>query len=118
VEIFVFGSNLVGRHGKGSALEARLRHGAVYGQGVGLQGRSYAIPTKDTNIRTLPLETINWHVRNFVRFARQHPEMTFNVVRVGCMNAGYKDEDIAPMFSDAPKNCRLPEGWRELGTKA
>lgn len=112
MDIFVFGSNLAGRHGKGSALEARLHHGAIYGQGVGLQGQSYGIPTKDARLRSLPLETINWHVRNFIRFARQHPEHTFNVVRIGCMLAGYTDEQIAPFFKDAPENCRLPEGWR------
>ncbi len=73
--IFVFGSNLAGRHGKGAALFARQKHGAVYGQGVGLQGHSYAIPTKDEQLRTLPLEAIREHVEEFKRFAAEHREL-------------------------------------------
>lgn len=112
MNVFVFGSNLAGRHGRGAALEARLRHGAVYGVGEGLSGRSYAIPTKDERIKTLPLHRIAGYVETFKRFAREHPEMTFQVTRVGCGLAGYADKDIAPMFSDAPDNCVLPDGWR------
>lgn len=110
--IFVFGSNLAGRHGKGAALHARQQHGAIYGQGVGLQGSSYAIPTKDHQIRTLPLETIQAYVDQFIHFARQHPELQFQVTRIGCGLAGYTDAQIAPLFSTAPANCQLPEGWR------
>ena len=65
-EVFVFGSNLAGRHGKGAALHARQQHGAIYGQGVGLQGSSYAIPTKDSLLRTLPLSEINKYVYDFL----------------------------------------------------
>jgi hypothetical protein len=111
-KIFVFGSNLAGRHGKGAALTAFKDHGAVYGQGVGLQGTSYAIPTKDEDLKTLPLNKIKKYVENFVRFAELNPSMYFNVTRVGCGLAGYEDSDIAPMFADAPKNCVLPAGWR------
>jgi len=82
--IFVFGSNLAGRHGKGSALYARQEHGAIYGQGVGLQGNAYAIPTKDEQLRILPLESIRPYVEEFVRFAIAHPDMTFNVTAIGC----------------------------------
>jgi hypothetical protein len=113
VDIFVFGSNLAGRHGRGSAKEALLRHGAVYGKGEGLQGRSYAIPTKDENLRTLPIPTIHYHVRKFVRFAEDHPEMTFHVVKVGCGLAGIDEDIMRSMFLECPANCRLPEGWRE-----
>lgn len=67
--IFVFGSNLAGRHGKGAALFARRNHGAIYGQGVGRQGNSYAIPTKDAKLRTLPLVTIHEHVGDFIVYA-------------------------------------------------
>ena len=67
-EVFVFGSNLSGRHGAGSALEARKRHGAIYGRGVGPQGASYAIPTKDRDLQTLPLEVIADYVRDFLAF--------------------------------------------------
>jgi hypothetical protein len=112
MRVFVFGSNLAGRHGKGAAQCARLCHGAVYGQGVGLQGYSYAIPTKDEHIRTLPVQRIKAHVDTFVQFAKAHPAWTFEVTRIGCGLAGYKDADIAPLFSDAPSNCELPEGWR------
>jgi len=112
--IFVFGSNLAGLHGAGAAADAVKEHGAVYGQGIGLQGNSYAIPTKDEKIRSLPLVRIFDHVRDFVLFAEQHPELEFAVTRIGCGLAGYTDRQIAPMFVGAPGNCKLPEGWREL----
>lgn len=112
--IFVFGSNLAGRHGKGAALTAFREHGAVYGQGVGLQGNSYAIPTKDENIVTLPLNKIKKYVDQFIRFAKLNPEKQFQVTRIGCGFAGYDDTDIAPLFVDAPDNCILPVGWRNL----
>ena len=110
--VFVFGSNLAGRHGRGAALDAKLKHGAVYGVGEGLSGQSYAIPTKDERLRTRPLPAIRESVERFMKFAADHPEMTFQVTRVGCGLAGYRDEDIAPMFAGAPGNCLLPEGWR------
>jgi hypothetical protein len=113
-QIFVFGSNLAGRHGKGAALDARQRHGAIYGQGVGLQGNSYAIPTKDEQLRTLPLETIQGYVEQFKAFARQHGELTFQVTAIGCGLAGYQPKQIAPMFADAPDNCILPEEFRKV----
>ena len=110
--IFVFGSNLAGRHGAGAALFARKYHGAIYGQGVGLQGNSFAIPTKDYRVTTLPLESIKGHVRDFIQFANNNPDLTFNVTRIGCGLAGYVDSQIAPLFKNAPINCNLPEGWR------
>ncbi len=110
--IFVFGSNLAGIHGAGAALEARLHHGAIIGKGIGLQGDSYAIPTKSTPYKPLPLYDIHHHVTNFIRFAENHPGLTFNVTRIGCGRAGYTDTDIAPMFKDAPSNCILPKDWR------
>jgi hypothetical protein len=109
--IFVFGSNLAGVHGAGAAKFAREHHGAIYGKGIGLQGNSYAIPTKDLNIETLHLETIKLYVFDFLTFASQHPELQFNVTRIGCGLAGYKDKDIAPMFAGAPNNCLLPTEW-------
>lgn len=110
-EIFVFGSNLAGRHGAGAALEARKKHGAIYGIGIGIQGDSYAIPTKDEYFRTLPLEEIRKHIEHFKLWAKGHPNLRFKVTRVGCGLAGYVDSDIAPMFYDAPDNVVLPEGW-------
>lgn len=113
-DIFVFGSNLAGRHGAGAAKEARLKYGAIYGQAMGRQGNSYAIPTKDEHLRPLPLEDIHDYVDTFRNYAIAHPELRFNVTRIGCGLAGYSDVEIAPMFRHAPTNCRLPEEWQRL----
>ena len=106
--IFVFGSNLAGRHGKGAALAARQLHGAIYGQGIGMQGNSYAIPTKGQHLEILPLNVIKQHVDTFITYATEHPELTFQVTKIGCGLAGYNESQIAPLFSKAPKNCILP----------
>lgn len=106
-EIFVFGANLAGRHGKGAALIAARKYGAVQGVGVGRQGRSYAIPTKDARLFTLPLAAIREHVRDFMLYATARPHERFYVTRIGCGLAGYSDEDIAPLFEGAPSNCTL-----------
>ena len=110
--IFVFGSNLAGRHGAGAALFASRNYGAEYGKGVGRTGDAYAIPTKDEYIRTLPLSTIKMYVDLFLVYARKNPTLTFLVTRVGCGLAGYTDKDIAPMFALAPENCMLPDEWK------
>lgn len=112
--IFVFGSNLAGRHGKGAALYARQHHGAKYGVSFGHQGNSYAIPTKDQELQTLPLTAVATYVKYFLWFAIDHPELEFEVTKIGCGLAGYQETDIAPLFKGAPPNCHLPEGWREL----
>lgn len=112
--IFVFGSNLAGQHGAGAALFARKCHGAVYGVGCGRTGDAYAIPTKDENLKTLPLIVIRTEVEYFKLYARENPNLTFNVTRIGCGLAGYKDEDIAPMFKNSPDNCLLPSEWKEI----
>ena len=109
--IFVFGSNLAGRHGKGAALYAREHHGAVYGQGAGLQGSSYAIPTKDAQIRTLPLLHIRGYVDDFKTFAASRPDLLFQVTAIGCGLAGYTPADIAPLFRGSPRNCTFPEAF-------
>ena len=106
--VMVFGSNLAGRHGKGAALHARQHFGAIYGQGEGLQGHSYAIPTKDERLRTLPLPAIQEGVARFKAFAASRPDLSFQVTPIGCGLAGYKPKDIAPMFAGAPANCLLP----------
>jgi hypothetical protein len=113
-EIFVFGSNLAGRHGKGSALEARLNHGAKYGCGVGRQGQSYAIPTKDKNLVVLDLNVIEKYVDEFVSYAILNPDLVFNVVKVGCGLAGYKDEEMAPLFKNVPNNVKLHPDWDRI----
>jgi len=107
--IFVFGSNLAGRHGRGSALEAVKNHGAIYGIGFGLQGQSYGIPTKDKNLQILPLETIKWHVEVFEIFALNHTQFTFKVVAIGCGLAGYNPAFIRPLFQLRPANVKLPK---------
>lgn len=109
--VFVFGSNLAGRHGRGSAHEAMLRHGAKYGVGVGRCGNSYAIPTKDEQLRVLSLNCIAKYVEDFIAYAKAHPELTFDVVAIGCGLAGYEPSQIAPMFSGAPSNCNLPKSF-------
>ena len=109
-EVFVFGSNLAGMHGGGAARVARLRFGAVMGQGVGLQGQSYAIPTMQGGV-----ETIRPYVDEFVDFARTHPEKRFLVTPIGCGIAGFEPEDIAPLFAAARNvdNIALPESFWE-----
>lgn len=105
--IFVFGSNLAGAHGAGAALEARRNFGALDGQGDGPMNRCYAIPTKDENIQTLPLDRIKAYVKDFIEYAKLHPKKEFFVTAIGCGLAGYQPTDIAPMFKDSPLNCTL-----------
>ena len=107
-EVFVFGSNLHGHHGGGAARAARKKFGAIWGQGVGLQGQSYAIPTMQGGV-----ETIKPYVDQFVDFAKEHTELFFYVTRIGCGIAGFKDSDIAPLFKDAMDvhNICLPESF-------
>lgn len=112
--IFVFGSNLAGRHGKGAALEARQKYGAIYGQSKGPQGQSYAVPTKDGELNVLPLAVIEQHVIEFMDYAAAHPELTFNVTAIGTGLAGYSHEAMAPLFAEAPENCKLPEPWNQI----
>lgn len=107
--IFVFGSNLEGRHGKGAALEAVKNHGAVYGQAYGLQGSSYAIPTKSTPYLSLSLHQIRENVEYFLIFAKQNPQLFFKVTPIGCGLAGYSPKQIAPMFIGHTDNVQLPE---------
>ena len=107
-EIFVFGSNLRGMHGGGAAYVAYRNFGAIMGQGVGLQGQSYAIPTMQGGV-----ETIRPYVDEFIEFAKQHQNLTFLVTRIGCGIAGFTDEDISPLFEKAHEvgNIILPAGW-------
>lgn len=112
-EIFVFGSNLAGVHGAGAARHAVLKHGATWAQGIGLQGYSYGIPTKDEKIQTMPLAEIEPHVNDFLDFARGRPDLTFYITPIGCGLAGYKRADIRPMFADMPANCYFAETWED-----
>ena len=110
-EIFVFGSNLEGRHKKGAALCALKEHGAIMGQFTGLQGNSYAIPTKSSPWSTLPLITINCYVATFLAFAKGSPDSVFNITAIGCGLAGYEPRNIAPMFRLGTQlpNLRFPK---------
>lgn len=110
-EVFVFGSNLAGIHAGGAARVARERFGAVMGQGVGMQGHSYAIPTMQGGV-----ETIKPYVDDFIALAREWDQTTFYVTRIGCGIAGFTDEEIAPLFEDALDlyNVRLPESFYNI----
>ena len=111
-EIFVFGSNLQGAHGGGAAYLAYMKWGAIWGQGVGLQGHTYGIPTMHGGP-----EDIRPYVDEFITFAKEHPELTFLVTEIGCGIAGFLPEEIAPLFKDAieVKNIHLPERfWKVI----
>lgn len=110
-EVFVFGSNYAGRHGKGAALIALRKFGALNGQGCGPMGRSYGIATKDERLRVLPLHRIEVQVARFLRHAAQHPDKRYLVTQIGCGLAGYQPRDIAPFFRDAPANVVLPASF-------
>ncbi|MGP1715766.1 MAG: A1S_2505 family phage non-structural protein [Methylophilus sp.] len=118
-EVFVFGSNLKGRHGKGAALIAQNEYGAVYGVGKGFAGRSYALPTRDANelsvkkaeVRSLSLDEVENSISDFIKFAGDNLDKRFYVTRVGCTLAGFKDSDIGPLFKGVTGNCSLPIEW-------
>lgn len=105
-EIFVFGSNLSGMHGGGAARLAYQKFGAIWGQGVGLQGQSYGIPTMQGGV-----DTIKPYVDEFIEFAKTHPQFKFLVTEIGCGIAGFSVEEIAPLFKQAieAENIYLPE---------
>lgn len=109
-EIFVFGSNLAGAHGGGAARLAYERFGAIWGQGVGLQGQSYAIPTMQGGV-----ETIKPYVDEFIRFAQTRPDLKFYVTQIGCGIAGFKAGEISPLFQAAidVKNIILSQTFVE-----
>lgn len=111
--IFVFGSNLKGVHGAGAAKIAHSHWGAEMEVGRGITGQSYALPTKRTPYETLTLEEVVGSVAEFLDYAACHPEKTFLVTKVGCGLAAFEEYEIAPLFSMAPVNCVLPEGWRK-----
>jgi hypothetical protein len=112
-QIFVFGSNLAGRHGKGAALVAKNKFGAIYGKGKGVTGQCFAIPTKNENLKVLSLERVTDEVNYFLSFAELHPDYEFLITRIGCGLAGSKDSKIAPLFKGAPSNCIFDFKWME-----
>ncbi|MBQ2607752.1 MAG: hypothetical protein II588_00890 [Paludibacteraceae bacterium] len=110
-EVFVFGSNLQGFHGGGAARTAYKFFGAIWGEGVGIQGQSYAIPTMQGGV-----ETIRPYVDEFIQYAKEHPELTFLVTRIGCGIAGFDDSEIAPLFREALSvpNIVLPRTFHSV----
>ena len=110
-EIFVFGSNLAGRHGSGAARLAYNRFGAIWGIGVGLQGHSYAIPTMHGGV-----EAIKPYVDQFIDFACMHPQYIFLVTKIGCGIAGFTEYEIAPLFAGAIalENVILPKEFVDV----
>ena len=117
-EIFVFGSNIQGRHGKGAAVAA-LRYGARMGVGSGIAGKTYAIPTRELvnkRLYTLPLLHIGYSIKEFIAFAFKSLDKEFLVTKIGCGLAGYKDEEIAMLFNvnRLPPNIRLPREFIEV----
>lgn len=116
-EIFVFGSNLAGRHGKGAAKFAMDNFDAEYGIGFGPTGQCYAIPTKNSWLEIMLIEEIQPYVSVFIKYAEQVPDKIFKVTKIGCGLAGYSPEDIAPLFRNAinVENIHLPiEFWNIL----
>ena len=112
-EIFVFGSNLQGMHGGGAARVAHRKFGAEWGVGIGLTGQTYAIPTMQGGV-----ETIAPYVDEFIEFASNHKELKFYVTRIGCGIAGFRDEEMAPLFRNAlgEPNIILPQTFYNILT--
>jgi hypothetical protein len=110
-EVFVFGSNLAGMHGGGAAATAHRCFGAIWGKGVGLYGKSYAIPTMHGGVNT-----VKPYVDEFIEYAKHHPELRFLVTKIGCGIAGFREEQIAPLFAEAidVKNIILPRDFVEI----
>lgn len=115
-EIFIFGSNLNGKHSKGAAKTALQKFGAKWGQAADLQGQSYGIPTKDRNLNVLSIKEISYHVEKMIRCAKKNPQLTFLVTEVGCGLARLSPKDIAPLFEKAKDlpNVHLPKRFWEI----
>lgn len=121
-QVFVFGSNSQGRHGKGAALTARNLFGAQYGNPKGIQGQSYAIITKDLTLpryqqlRSITLDVIEAQIVELCAYAKENPHLEFLVTRFGCQNAGYSDQEIGNLWigKEIPPNIRLPQAFIEV----
>lgn len=114
-EIFVFGSNLSGIHGAGAARYAWKNLGAKWGVGEGATGSCYAIPTKEKDVHTpRTLSEVRFSVDKFLQCSRTSPNFNFKVTRIGCGLAGFRDENIAPLFANAPDNCFFDSAWEPL----
>lgn len=111
-EIFVFGSNLAGKHGLGAAKQA-LQFGAKYGKGLGLHGKTFAVPTKDKFLKTLPIDDIEHYVSYLLAFVLAHNNLHYLITKIGCGLAGYSPVQIAPIFYNFRniKNVSLPQSF-------
>lgn len=109
--VFVFGSNEAGIHGAGAAKAAFDNHGAKWGKSYGHYGDSFAIPTKDENIESLPIGRIAQYVEGFLAYTRGHRKITFRVTQIGCGLAGFRASEIAPLFRYASANCEFDQAW-------
>jgi hypothetical protein len=127
MNIFVFGSNLSGHHGRGAALTAKEKYGAKQHLCCGFQGQAYAIPTKGMRDESRPANDkypildileIEGYVERFLAKAKVHPEHTFLVTRIGCGLAGFTDEQMAPLFAGASDNCEFDPAWASFGLKS
>lgn len=114
-KIFVFGSNLAGRHGAGAARYAMDNRGAEYGVGMGRTGMSYALPTKDHNLNTLPLNQIELYIAMFLQYAEAHPDDEFMLTPIGCGLAGYRRDQIKPLVEkyNRPSNVIYTKEWQD-----
>ena len=110
-EVFAFGSNLAGMHGGGSARMAHMLFGAKMGQGVGMQGQSYAIPTMQDDINTIR----PYYVEQFIQYAEEHPELFFYITHIGCGIVGFQDKETAPLSAHAVglRNVCMPYSFIE-----
>lgn len=113
-KVFTFGSNEGGIHGGGAAKVAYEKHGARFGKCYGHYGDSFAIPTKDERIETMPLDRIAQYVQGFLAYAKGHRRLTFQVTQIGCGLAGLKKEQIAPMFKGAGSNVQFDSAWKSI----
>lgn len=128
--IFVFGSNPEGRHGAGSAKVAREQFGAIYGQGEGLQGSAYALPTKDLRVienrgyRSISAEQITENIKRMYQCAEEHPDKKFKIAYRNQPNerslCGYSGRELMAMFKEAcngnyPDNIYFSEEWVNSG---
>lgn len=112
--ILVFGSNLAGIHAVGASRYAYKWCGAEWDKGEGFTGSSYAIPVENLHLQLFPLEKIKKYIDNFILFAWEHKELIFFIMRLGCGYREYRDDQIAPLFLDAPPNCTFPIPWRRF----
>lgn len=115
--IFVFGSNMAGTHQGGAAKTALLHFGATKGVGRGWAGQSFAIPTMNEHLQQMPLSQIQHYIEDFKIYTKNHPKMKYFITAVGCGVAGYKVEEIAPMFKGISRNVIFPVSFRPFVEK-